>query len=244
MQQRSLERCLGGRLDDLFLLQASLGVCESGLGLRRAANIMLPAFVASVVENKWIVGHLAREISAFVSTKRLLFPLDAKLTHARADFESRLSPAGSAQARILVDQAELQRASPDAALHCGRRRRETALRGDGLILPAGAEDNEAEPDNLQSELCAFVDSRASLRLLEDLDTPELQPRRRRLLELRSASWPGCGPLFLVCAARSHARALPRPRQYFSHVSRVRWSDSLCSFALFSGHLSPLDSIWA
>ena len=45
--QRSLTRCLGGQIDDLAMAQATLGVAEGGLGMRRAATTALPAFLAS-----------------------------------------------------------------------------------------------------------------------------------------------------------------------------------------------------
>ena len=57
--QSSLQRILGGPLDQDTLLQSSVGVHEGGLGLRLATDLALPAFIASRVERRPMVMKLA-----------------------------------------------------------------------------------------------------------------------------------------------------------------------------------------
>ena len=178
----------------------------------------LPGFVASRVECRWLVQLLAEALSvASPGAGDLLPAFDAETSAAQAAFEATLSAAGAEQARALVGEAADARGSPEAAL--GRRtlrRRETSFTGDGLILPAGAEDPEFEPDSLQASLCALRDTEATARLLVQLDAPGLQDRRRHLLDLRDPSvsheW-----MWRV----SHAHGPTVPRSGFSTAVRLR-----------------------
>ena len=61
--QSSLQRLLGGSLDNDMLSQASVGVHESGLGMRRAVDTALPAFIASRVEARPMVMTLVESFS-------------------------------------------------------------------------------------------------------------------------------------------------------------------------------------
>ena len=119
----------------------------------------------------------------------MLATFDAETTAAQASFAATLSAAGAERVRDCVLQAASARSSPAAALgHNARHHRnESALTGDCIVLLAGAEDAEREPKSLQAALCAIADEESVLRLLETLDTPDLQSRHRRLLELRDDS---------------------------------------------------------
>ena len=185
--RRSLTRCLGGQLDDLSLEQASLGVRSGGLGMRKASDMALPAFVASRTESRWLVHLLAGTLPGALGSD-LVAGFDAETAAAQVLFEARLTSASATQAHDAVEQAAAARATPDAALGLAPSRgREAALTGDGLVLPAGAEDLEWEPGSLQATLCAISDSEAVEHCLARMDVPELQDRRRRLLELRDPS---------------------------------------------------------
>ena len=50
----TLQRCVGP-LDEYSLKQASLGVGEGGLGMRRSIDLAIPAFVASRTESRWMI---------------------------------------------------------------------------------------------------------------------------------------------------------------------------------------------
>ena len=206
--QLALARCLGGQLDDLSLAQASLGVFEGGLGMRHAATMALPAFVASRVECRWLVQLLAETLSvSSPGAGDLLAAFDAETRAAQEAFEATLDAAGAEQVRALIGEAADARSSPEAALRRrSLRRREASLTGDGLILPAGAEDPELEPDSLQASLCALRDAEAAARLLEQLDAPDLQDRRRCLLELRD---PSVSHEWMWRVSRAHGPTVPR-----------------------------------
>ena len=207
MLRRSLARCLGGELDDLSAAQCAVGVSEGGLGVRRAAATALPAFVASRVESRWLVDLLAQGVSETgVGPEGMLAAYDASTEEAQLAFEASLPAAAATRARDLAQQAAEARGTPEAALAGARRRRESALAGDDLVLPAGAEDAEFEPASLQAALCAIQDELAVARLLEQLDAPALLDRRRRLLELRD---PSVSHEWLWRVSRAHGPVVPR-----------------------------------
>ena len=191
MLERSLSRCLGGALDNLSLDQASLGVTEGGLGLRRAAATAMPAFVASRIEARWIVDLLVGDLVAQdfgFDADDLVLAYDAETDAARVSFLGTLSAAAAERADVAVREAAERSNTPEAALRWrSARRQESCLTGDSLVLPASAEDSEFEPSGLQAALCAIADDEATVDLLGQLDTPELQHRRRRLIELRDRS---------------------------------------------------------
>ena len=134
-----------------------------------------------------MVQHFANELRAVVPVD-LMITYDVETATAQAHLEAQLSAAGAEQVRALVARGISVRGTPDAALNLSQhRRRESALVGDGIVLPAGAEDAEWQPDNLQASLCALVDVEKSGQLLVRLDTPPTADRRRHLLELRDPS---------------------------------------------------------
>lgn len=184
---KSLNRCLGGHLDEFSMLQASLGCSEGGLGMRRATASAAPAFVASRVESRWIASLLSSGIQDFVDPNVLLANYDDITAAAQALFEESLPPAAIAQARDLVAQAALERRTSLDALGLAKKRKETCIAGDGLVLPAGYEDAEFESNSLQHSLCALVDNERSISLLEKLGELPTQDRRRRLQDLRDPS---------------------------------------------------------
>ena len=214
--QRSLARCLGGHLDEHAQEQAALGVAEGGLGIRRAARTALPAFVASRVESGWIVRMLADALAHFLSPEDLVAAFDVDTAAAQADLEAQLPVSDAAQVRTLVQEASAARSSPQSALHAVKRRQESVLAGDGIVLPAGAEDEEFEADGLQAALCALGDRDACTRLLLQLDAEESHSRRRALLELRDSS---VSHEWLWRVSRAHGPAVP-PGE-FQDAVRIR-----------------------
>jgi hypothetical protein len=184
---RSLQRCLG-RLDDLSLRQACLGVADGGLGMRRAAATALPAYVACRVECRWLVQLLADGMAECgLAPAGLLNSFDAETTRAQMQLQAALPASGAEQVRVLVAQAAAARRTPEAALQRRRRARESALTGDGLVLPAGCEDPEFQPESLQGSLQAVCDRDGASSLLDDLGALGLHDRRRHVVELRDPS---------------------------------------------------------
>ena len=166
--RRSLVRCLGGELDRLSADQCAVGVAEGGLGMRRAEPTALPAFVASRTEARWLVASLADQMSAAgVGPANMLEAYDATTADALSTFRASLPEAQATRAGDLVRQAAEARGTPEGALAGARRRRETVLTGDCLIMPAGAEDPEYEPESLQAALCAIQDEQAVVGLLNN-----------------------------------------------------------------------------
>ena len=85
----------GGQRDDLSHAQAAVGVAGSGLGMRRAARVALPAFLCSRVESRWLVQTLAGAIAELLALEPLLTAFDTETLAAQAAFEAQLSPCGA-----------------------------------------------------------------------------------------------------------------------------------------------------
>ena len=145
MLEQSLLRCLGGDLDEMSLEQASLGVAEGGLGLRRAAGISMPAYLASCIEARWMISLLADSIGDFVAPGVLSSGFEDKIARAQTDLERKLSPAGVTQMRAVIAEVGPAHQTPANVFQRMRAQREACLTGDALILPAGCEDPEFQP---------------------------------------------------------------------------------------------------
>ena len=181
---QSLSRSLGGQLDDLSDLQATLGIGQSGLGMRGASQVALPAFIASRVESKWIVVQLGAQIGQLgVDTVTLFALYDEETAAACQSFEQSLPPGAADQCKALV-QTALGPAAGGPSLDPQQRRRLGALTGDGLVLPAGYEDREFEPMGLQASLLALQDDREVVHLLTQLNARGLHDRARRVTDLK------------------------------------------------------------
>ena len=92
-----------------------------------------------------------------------------------------------AQIRLNIKEARASGRSFAAASQRGSQHRQSALTGDGLILPAGAEDRERDPVGLQAKIQATVDETIAADLVEQLAMHGLHDRGRRLSELRDDS---------------------------------------------------------
>ena len=80
--RESLEHVAGGALRDTAYLQATLGVRESGLGLRRAEDLALPAFIASRVAARPFIDHVCRSFEGSqVPSDEVLRVYDLSLIH-------------------------------------------------------------------------------------------------------------------------------------------------------------------
>ena len=126
--ERSLTRCLGGQLDEASLAQASLGVKSGGLGMRRASDLALPAFVSSRTEARWVLCMLAQQLPGFVAAD-LVAAFDAGTGAALQLLEEQLTPAGACQVRDLVQHAAAARTTPEAVLGLASQRRHESAMG-------------------------------------------------------------------------------------------------------------------
>ena len=155
--------------------------------MRRATALVLPAFIASRVESRGLLVHLCKQLQEQVGIDGIVEKFDSETHAAETNFASRLSAAGAAQARNLIEETAATRRTTASTLHADNAQRSSALTGDGIILPAGAEDSEQNPNSLQAALCAIVDNETAINLQEELGAPDTQNRRRRISEMRDSS---------------------------------------------------------
>ncbi len=167
----AVEECLGGPLADIAWWQGSVGVKQGGLGMRSAADVALPAFVASRVASRPLVADMFGRIAAaeLGSVGDLLGAYDRRTNDAVAAFLRTMpeSSAASERWRRLLDTEAARRhieQHPDEEIASASAKQIGSV-APGLVLDAGAEDDE-HPDHggdprgptLQRRLCEIVDS--------------------------------------------------------------------------------------
>jgi len=194
---RALATALGGSLHDEALEQASLAVQEGGLGMRRAVDVALPAFVAARVTARPLVVRLAGELRGmgFLSDgfeEAFDLPVTAAvrcmtehLATTRAAAVGDLLDTASQVAAEKVTALAAQRAVPQ--LQNSQRRLQQAA--ERLVQAAGGEDPESEPTfgGLQRELCNLLDAERADELCAGLARQHRWTDVRRLTELRDES---------------------------------------------------------
>lgn len=157
--EAALSATLGGPTVGTALERATCGAREGGLGLRRAAEIRLPAFVATCLPADFSSALFAR--------------WDSEVAAAMGAWQAELAPGAAAVARQLVD---------DGARHAQRRAWQVlgelpadvgpvagGVRGHAsLLTPVGFEDVERParaPDALQTRLCGVAADGKVARIL-------------------------------------------------------------------------------
>ena len=183
--QSSLERLLGGPIGGPAVMQASLGVKEGGLGFRRAQDLALPAFISSRLEARWLIGKLIQnEAFSKLPVCGMITSYDDCTNEAINRFEQSLPEGARLKMQSVIDDFRTT-AIEDRRSHAPRL---SALAGDGLVVPAGAEDNEAEGEcNLQSKLCSIADEYRADYLDSLLHVAGDWNGKRRLRELRDST---------------------------------------------------------
>ena len=170
MSDVALQTVLGGPLSAAALGRSAAGVADGGLGVRRAADLAAPAFIASRVESRPLIAHLMSpsgskaSLGAATLASAVLAHLDAS-TAAAVDAWYGVLPEGGATAAGLLIEAASDKAADDVAqLIAGSQPRRgaepTETREQALISPAAAGDTEHPdaPQRLQHQLSALVDA--------------------------------------------------------------------------------------
>jgi hypothetical protein len=96
-----------GRISDESWIQATLGVDASGLGMKEASVIALPAFISSRVASRPLVEEMCRhtEAEGIAAVSQCMSAYDNRTRAACERWSTRLPVAVHAQARELIDAA-------------------------------------------------------------------------------------------------------------------------------------------
>lgn len=164
--RQSLERIVGGPIDDSSWTQASLGVRAGGLGLRRARDTALPAFIASRTEVRWLVKYLYESLSKTdLIEGDFLAEFDSKTKLALDQLLDTVSDNVGTRIRSALEEASVQERGFAQVENRGGR---SILSGDTLVLPAGFEDEEYDSNSLQSLICSILDDQRASDLSDHL----------------------------------------------------------------------------
>ena len=179
------EGAIHGRISDESWIQATLGVDASGLGMREASVIALPAFIASRVTSRPLVEEMCRhmEEEGIATVAQCMAAYDVRTRTAGERWGNTLPAAVHDQTRRLIEAAaaagnrrwrswcegvdaeeEEDQAPPRAR---GSRRP-----GNAVVPDAGAEDEEhpaaqrgSGAPKLQSDLLRITDACVAQGLL-------------------------------------------------------------------------------
>ena len=151
----ALDHIVAAPLPDTSYLQATLGVKEGGLGLRRAVDLSLPAFVASATESRPAVFNLIRKfVEASVLPQSSFEEFDARLALARTRLWLSVPEGVASDLQSIVDEHADLAEKRFEAVSLGQTARPDAADADAsqnsvslLLQPAGAEDPE-HPTNV------------------------------------------------------------------------------------------------
>ena len=189
--QSSLQRIVGGTLDENSLLQSSVGVHEGGLGLRLASDLALPAFIASRVELRPLVMSLAETFGLVgLNSSAFIALYDTQVESCTQAFCEGFCRATANQVSDLIDDARVEAIAKFDVLNGRRPHVVHNSPENSLIMPAGGEDPEQEtPEHqgLQQRLCAVVDDLRVDELSERMEASHRWGDKRRLHELRDPS---------------------------------------------------------
>ena len=146
--QTSLSDMLGCEIPTESMTQASCGVRNGGLGMRRATDLALPAFIASRSESRSAVTKLIHELFNDDIGDVCIRRFDDGLQDAIGKLKDQLSPGLASEVDTCLIEAREGQQRND--------RFRPVARGDHLIAPAACVDSE-EIDTLQGALSAIVD---------------------------------------------------------------------------------------
>ena len=188
-----LERIVMSEMDDAAHTQASIGVKEGGLGLRRAADIALPAFISSRCQARPFIQRLG-QVSAYsdILPAGILEEFDAELQLAVERFTARLSVSGGRRALDAIDNAKAHYEAKAVSLFSGTKADKRPSHQDfaqNFITEAGCEDPEFESydGHLQHDLCVIWDDTRMDELSASLEKARRWTDSRRIRDLRDPS---------------------------------------------------------
>ena len=158
----ALALAAGGPLHQEALLQARLGARQAGLGVRAAADVVLPAFVASRLQARPLVLHLAEQLAGHGLLPNCFDDrYNAELNNAKDKLAATLTATRGERLVALLHTAAEDAQARAEALAAGRPLPRPSLASantrdgsEALIVPAGGEDPEWGPSlgGLQQEL--------------------------------------------------------------------------------------------
>ena len=190
MIRECLEKIVCGRLYDEAYMQSTMGVAESGLGLRRSVDLSLPAAIASRVQARPAIRELLTSEFARIFPRGLIERYDAGLDEMVIKFKNNLSATAAAQAQQIIDDSSLELEEKFIDLKNGRPPpRQSPSESNFLIDAVGAEDPERPggPPHLQHELSRILDEDRLDSLSSSLAETGLWKDIRRIKKLRDPS---------------------------------------------------------
>ena len=164
-QRKALAAMLGGVLPDPCWERAACAARDGGLGLRRCADLRLPAFLASRTDARSLSEELAQGLPD--EWQNALFDTwDTSTRAALQEWSECLEPATAAVAQQIIDESASLSERRTAQL-AGRLPRDPLSDANGfaarttahLLAPVGLEDPEhpdAPADGLQTRLADLV----------------------------------------------------------------------------------------
>ena len=173
-QRDALAVTVGGGLCDESWSRAVAGAKQGGLGIRRAADLRLPAFIASRTEARGLCEILAADLPS--GPREALFARwDDSLAEAISQWRATLPASTGAVAEQLLEEAGTTAACRAARLaghlppeehgHSDEFSRGVAR---GLLLGPDDDEHPDSPDGLQSRLLELVCGRRVAGAQDDL----------------------------------------------------------------------------
>ena len=163
----------------------------SGIGLRKATDLALPAFVSSTIKARPLVRMLANSL-----LEEGLLPdgfqsvFEEHIGEATRGLIGRRCESGATRARDAIEEATAEAETSAQSMLEGRtvRRDQSQHYGhpsEALVQPAGGEDPEREkPTGLQGQLSEILDDELADRLSDHLARSQRWSDMRRVRELR------------------------------------------------------------
>ena len=228
--ETALGNILGGEITGTAAARAALGVRDGGLGLRKARDLRLPAFVASRVESRPLAAEMASGLPEAV-LHRVLERWDQETTAAIAQWRRELPPGTAAVAQQTIEHAqriaerhawELLGEIPSAPAG-GAQPGDLTLAG--LLGRPGSEDVE-HPDrepNLQTKLADLGAGALIADIIGELEAAEDWPGLRQFDDLRAA---GTDHTWLWALSNADGSEV-RPREFCTAV-RLRLGADIIS----------------
>lgn len=184
--ERSLNDMLGCQLSSTSCDQATCSIRAGGLGLRRAIDLALPAFIASRIDSRTAVVSLIDELFCDGIGELLTTTFDDGVKNAVRDLKNRLSDAHAIEVGTCLSEARDRCTRNDLNI--------PVLKSDNLIAPAAFVDPD-EDNTTQGSLSAIVDRDIVDKLLvvhvQNQSEPDVRMPRELNDSNTSHDWVSC-----------------------------------------------------